>query len=77
MSWYRGLFWRRAKYDRITIAKTRNGSIMILIDNHPRYIDLKSKTPDEKMEAIKQAVLAEGFVWTEELERHAEEIVFV
>lgn len=53
----------------LIVRKNSDGTFTIRADHYVEHIDLRAKTPDQKYESIKWAILTAGFAFSPQIER--------
>jgi hypothetical protein len=59
----------------LIIEKKRNGTIEVSGKGFNTVVDIRPKTPEEKLEAVRTAVLLAGYVWTKDVEKRAKKAI--
>jgi hypothetical protein len=59
----------------LTIRKNSDGTVTIGSGRYVEHVDVKTKTPEKKFEAVKWAILTAGFYFSEEVEKMVREVV--
>jgi hypothetical protein len=53
----------------ISVRKSKSGIVTIKSGGYVESIDVRMKTPPQKFEAVRWAILTAGFVFTEDIEK--------
>ena len=59
----------------LTIEKRRNGTIEVSGKGFKTVVDIRPKTPAEKLEAVRTAVLLAGYAWSKDVEKRAKKAI--
>jgi hypothetical protein len=55
--------------DILSVCKNTNGTVTVSAGSWMTVVDVRTKAPKEKLEAVRAAILMSGYVYTEKVEK--------